>query len=74
MPHPAPRPRAGPVAGHVLVRVDQVSIDEDRAVVVVGQVVIRQADGCTIEPGQARLLAAALVELADYAEGEVRPD
>jgi hypothetical protein len=35
----------------------------------VGQVVIRHADGCSITPDQARLLAEALVELADYADG-----
>jgi hypothetical protein len=35
----------------------------------VGQVVIYHAEDCTIVPGEARKLAAALVELADYADG-----
>jgi hypothetical protein len=48
-----------------------VTIDETAARVVVGQTVIQHADGCTIAPGEARKLAVALVELADYAE-EVR--
>jgi hypothetical protein len=52
-----------------LVRVDQVSIGEDGAAVHVGQVVIRHADGCTITSGEARKLAEALVEMADWAEG-----
>jgi hypothetical protein len=52
-----------------LVRVDQVSIGEDGARVIVGQVVIRHADDATITPDQARILADALVELADYADG-----
>jgi hypothetical protein len=52
-----------------LIRVDEVVIDETSAAVSVGQVVIQHAAGSTIEPAQAHLLAAALVELADYAEG-----
>jgi hypothetical protein len=52
-----------------LVRVDQVVIDDTGARVVQGQVVIQHADGCTITPGEARKLAEALVELADYADG-----
>jgi hypothetical protein len=35
----------------------------------VGEVVIRFADDAYITPGEARKLAAALVELADYADG-----
>ena len=50
-----------------LVRVDQVSVGEDGARVIIGQVVIQHCDGCTITPGEARKLAEALVELADYA-------
>jgi hypothetical protein len=52
-----------------LVRVDQLSIGEDGARVIVGQVVIHHADDATITPGEARQLAVALVELADYADG-----
>jgi hypothetical protein len=52
-----------------LLRTDQVTIGEDGAAVHVGQVVIQHADGCTITPSEARKLAVALVELADYAEG-----
>jgi hypothetical protein len=52
-----------------LIRTDQVSIGEDGARVIVGQTVIQHADGCTITPDQARVLAAALVELAHWAEG-----
>jgi hypothetical protein len=52
-----------------LVRVDQVSISESGAVVVTGQTVIQFADGAYITPTEARKLAAALVELADYADG-----
>jgi hypothetical protein len=46
-----------------------VSITESGAVVHVGQTVIRFADDAYITPGEARTLAVALVELADYAEG-----
>jgi hypothetical protein len=57
------------VTAPTLVRVDQVVIDESSARVAVGQVVIQYADGCTITPSDARKLADALVELADYADG-----
>ena len=53
-----------------LIRTDQVSIGEDGARVLVGQVVILHADDATITPAEARKLAQVLVELADYAEGE----
>jgi hypothetical protein len=52
-----------------LIRTDQVSIGEDGAAVHVGQTVMQHAAGCTITPDQARILADALVELADYADG-----
>jgi hypothetical protein len=52
-----------------LIRIDQVTIGLDGAAVHIGQVVIQHADGCTITPGEARKLAEALVELADWAEG-----
>jgi hypothetical protein len=52
-----------------LVRVDQVVIDESSARVILGQAVIRHADGCTITPDEGRKLAEALVDLADYADG-----
>jgi hypothetical protein len=52
-----------------LYRTDQVSIGEHGAAVHVGQTVIRFATDATITPGEARKLAEALVELADYAEG-----
>jgi hypothetical protein len=52
-----------------LIRTDQVSIGEDGAAVHVGQVVILHAEDCTIVPAEARKLAEALVELADYADG-----
>jgi hypothetical protein len=52
-----------------LFRADQVSITESGAAVHVGQVVIRFADDAYITPGEARKLAEALVELAEYAEG-----
>jgi hypothetical protein len=52
-----------------LFRTDQVSITEDGAAVHVGQVGIRFADDAYITPGEARKLADALVELADYADG-----
>jgi hypothetical protein len=51
-----------------LVRVDQVVIDESSARVVLGQVVIRHCDGCSITPSEARKLADALIELADFAD------
>jgi hypothetical protein len=52
-----------------LVRTDQVAIDEAGAAVHVGQTVIHFADDAYITPDQARVLAEALVELADYADG-----
>ena len=52
-----------------LFRTDQVTITESGAEVHIGQVVIRFADDANITPGEARKLAAALVELADWAEG-----
>ena len=57
-----------------LFRVDTVHIDEGAVGVSIGAVRIRFADTATITPAQARKLADALVELAEYAEGEVRPD
>src|SRR5436190_21504239 len=53
-----------------LVRTDQVSIGEAGAAVHVGAVVIHFADDAYATPGEARKLAAALVELADWAEGK----
>ena len=52
-----------------LVRTDQVAIGEAGAAVHVGTVVIHFADDAYIAPGEARKLAEALVELADYADG-----
>jgi hypothetical protein len=52
-----------------LVRVDQVVLTEAGAAVRVGQTVIRFAADATITPAEARKLAVALVELADYADG-----
>jgi hypothetical protein len=52
-----------------LVRVDQVSIGEDGAAVHVGETVVHFADDAYLTPGEARKLADALVELADYADG-----
>jgi hypothetical protein len=52
-----------------LCRTDQVLISEAGAAVHVGQVVIGFADDAYITPDQARVLALALVELADYADG-----
>jgi hypothetical protein len=52
-----------------LVRTDQVAISEAGAAVHVGAVVIHFADDAYIHPDEARRLAEALVELADYAEG-----
>ena len=43
-----------------LIRTDQISI---------GETVIHFADDAYIAPGEARKLAEALVELADYADG-----
>ena len=51
-----------------LVRTDQVVIGEAGAAVHVGETVIHFADDAYITPGEARKLAEALVELADYAE------
>jgi hypothetical protein len=53
-----------------LLRTDQVSIGEDGAAVHVGQTVIHHAEDYTIVPAEARKLAEALTELADYAEPE----
>ncbi len=44
-------------------------IGDTGAAVHVGAVVVHFADDAYITPGQARVLAAALVELADNAEG-----
>ena len=52
-----------------LVRTDQVAIDETGAAIHVGETVIRFASDVYIAPGEARKLAGALVELADYADG-----
>ena len=52
-----------------LVRTDQVAIDQAGAAVHVGETAIHFADAAYITPGEARKLAAALVELADYVEG-----
>jgi hypothetical protein len=52
-----------------LVRTDQVVIDAPGAAVNVGVTVIHFADDAYIAPGEARKLAEALVELADYADG-----
>ena len=52
-----------------LIRTDQVTIDEAGAAVHVGETVIHFADDADITPAEARKLAAALVELADYADG-----
>ena len=52
-----------------LVRTDQVAIDETSAAVHVGETVIHFADDAYIAAGEARKLAEALVELADYADG-----
>jgi hypothetical protein len=52
-----------------LVRTDQVALGETGAAVHVGQTVIHFADDAYAVPGEARKLAAALVELADYADG-----
>jgi hypothetical protein len=52
-----------------LVRTDQVVIGEAGAAVHVGAVVVHFADDAYITPPEARTLADALVELADYAEG-----
>ena len=52
-----------------LVRTDQVAIDEAGAAVHVGEVCIHFADDTYITPEQARVLAEALVELADFADG-----
>jgi hypothetical protein len=46
-----------------------VVIGEAGATVHVGGTVIHFAHDAHIAPGQARILAAALVELADHAEG-----
>jgi hypothetical protein len=51
-----------------LVRTDQVTIDEAGAAVHVGETVIHFAADAYITPGEARKLAEALAELADYAE------
>jgi hypothetical protein len=52
-----------------LIRVDQVVLGEAGAVVQVGETVVLFTRDATIAPGEARKLAGALVELADYADG-----
>ena len=52
-----------------LVRTDQVTINEAGAAVYVGQTVIHFADDAYITLGEARKMAEALVELADWADG-----
>jgi hypothetical protein len=52
-----------------LIRTDQVAIDEAGAAVHVGETVVHFADDAYCSPPEARKLAAALVELADYADG-----
>jgi hypothetical protein len=52
-----------------LVGTDQVAMDEAGAAVHVGGTVIHFADDAYITPREARKLAAALVELAEYADG-----
>jgi hypothetical protein len=52
-----------------LFRTDRVSISETGAAVHIGEVAIRIADAAFITPAEARKLAAALIELADYADG-----
>jgi hypothetical protein len=52
-----------------LVRTDQVAIVEDGARVIVGETLIHFADDAYTPPGEARKLAEALLELADYADG-----
>jgi hypothetical protein len=52
-----------------LVRTDQVAISEAGAAVHLGETVIHFADDAYITPTEARILAAALVELADHANG-----
>jgi hypothetical protein len=52
-----------------LIRTDQVTIGEAGAAVHVGTVVVHFADDAYATPSEARKLAAALVELADYADG-----
>jgi hypothetical protein len=52
-----------------LIRTDQVAIGETGAAVQVGDVVIHFADDAYAVPAEARKLAEALVELADYADG-----
>jgi hypothetical protein len=51
------------------VRTDQVTIGEAGAAVHVGETVIHFADSAYATPGEARNLAEALVELADYTDG-----
>jgi len=51
-----------------LVRTNQIAIDDAGAAVHVGETVIHFADDAYIAPGEAPKLAAALVELADYAD------
>jgi hypothetical protein len=52
-----------------LFRTDRVTITESGAAVHVGHTVIRFAEDAYITPAEARKLAVALVELADYADG-----
>jgi dTDP-4-dehydrorhamnose reductase len=52
-----------------LIRTDQVAIDEAGAAVHIGETVLHFVDDAYITPTEARQLAEALVELADWAEG-----
>jgi hypothetical protein len=52
-----------------LIGTDQVALNQNGAVVHVGETVIRFTRDATITPKDARKLAAAPVELADYADG-----
>jgi hypothetical protein len=52
-----------------LVRTDQVAIGEAGAIVHVGETALHFADDAYAVPAEARKLAEALVELADYADG-----
>jgi hypothetical protein len=52
-----------------LTRTDQMTIGEAGAAVHVGETVIHFADDAYITPGEARMLAEAVVELADFADG-----
>jgi hypothetical protein len=58
-----------------LIRTDQIALGETGAAVHVGETVIRFATDATITPAEARKLAEALVELADWGDQDtsVRP-